>query len=88
MSINETILSRDQKVLIAVEERAEEGGTIRSISRDVELSEASVRRTITKLENFGMVRGEWIKDNGTWKRKYVLAGEGTKEFIAALKKTL
>lgn len=87
MSINETILSRDQKVLIAVDELAEEGGTIKRVSRDAELSESIVRRTMTKLEHLGMVRGEWIKDEGTWKRKYILAGEGTKEFIEALKKT-
>lgn len=83
-SISERILSRDQRVLLVVNRRAEEGTTIKNIVEDVGLTESQVRRTMTKLEHYGMVRGEWFKNDGVWKRKYVVAGEGTKDFIKAI----
>jgi len=87
MSFREKIVNRDQQVLLSIEKIAD-GMTIDDISDDLNLSISSIRRTVAKLEQYGMLSGNWIKISGRWKRKYFISGEGTKDFIRALREAL
>ena len=83
MGIADRLNTRDHAVLRQFND-AKEALSVNDIAEKEQMSQQTVRRSMLKLEQLGMLKGDWVKDDTRWRRVYYITGEGTRDFIRHL----